>query len=58
MRTRLIAPILILALAALFLTSSCAKAPEAEPYVVGGIFSITALGFALAPVLRAGLLSG
>src|SRR4030042_5811620 len=41
MRTRLITSILILALAALFLTSGCAKAPEAEPYVVGGIFSIT-----------------
>jgi len=41
MKNRGIAAILILLLGALVLMSGCAKGPETEPYVVGGIFSIT-----------------
>ncbi len=41
MRSRGIAAILVFLLGVLLFTAGCAKGPEAEPYVVGGIFSIT-----------------
>ena len=41
MRSKAIAAILVFLLGVLLFTAGCAKGPEAEPYVVGGIFSIT-----------------
>jgi len=41
MRSRGIAAILVFLLGVLLFTAGCAKGPETEPYVVGGIFSIT-----------------
>jgi branched-chain amino acid transport system substrate-binding protein len=44
MRSRGITTILVFLLGVLLLTAGCAKGPEAQPYVVGGIFSITGPG--------------
>jgi branched-chain amino acid transport system substrate-binding protein len=44
MRSRAIRAILVFLLGVLLLTAGCAKGPEAQPYVVGGIFSITGPG--------------
>ncbi len=41
MRKRLITLTLVFSLGVMLLAAGCAKGPEAEPYVVGGIFSIT-----------------
>jgi branched-chain amino acid transport system substrate-binding protein len=41
MKSRNIAAILVFLMGVFLFTAGCAKGPEAEPYVVGGIFSIT-----------------
>lgn len=41
MKKRLLTLTLVLSLGIMLLAAGCAKGPEAEPYVVGGIFSIT-----------------